>query len=46
MLADGFNMCRIYLPTFLTKLSGLVLGGPEDQNYFAFRLLSVSANQE
>jgi len=37
-LANGYNMARIYLPTYLLKLHCLAEGGVIDKNLFAFSM--------
>ena len=38
-LAEGYKGVRIYIPTFIIKLVGLIDAKPLQMNYFGFRLL-------
>lgn len=43
-LAEGYKGVRIYIPTFITKLIGLIDEKPLQMNYFGFKLLDSDLN--
>jgi len=45
-LAEGYKGVRIYLPTFITKLLGLIDASPLQMNLFGFSLLSSELKGE
>ena len=43
-LAEGYKGVRIYIPTFIIKLIGLIDAKPLQMNYFGFKLLDSDLN--